>query len=116
MPLPIEEYALLGDLGTAALVGTDGSFDWLCLPRFDSHACFAALLGGPEHGRWRIAPGGEVTGVSRRYRGHSLVLETDFRTADGAVRLIDCMPPRDVAPDLVRVGEGLEGEVAMELE
>jgi GH15 family glucan-1,4-alpha-glucosidase len=86
------------------------------MPRFDSHACFAALLGDPGHGRWRIAPADPVTTVTRRYRGHSLVLETEFRTDRGAVRLVDCMPPRDRSPDLVRIVEGLEGEVAMEME
>ena len=83
MPLPIEDYALIGDTQTAALVGKDGSIDWLCLPRFDSPACFAALLGDPSHGRWLIAPAGEVRHVERRYRDRTLVLETDFHTADG---------------------------------
>jgi GH15 family glucan-1,4-alpha-glucosidase len=114
--LRIEDYALIGDTQTAALVGRDGSLDWLCMPRFDSHACFAALLGGPEHGRWRIAPAGPVTSTARRYRERTLILETDFRTDGGAVRLIDAMPPRDHSPDLVRIVEGLEGEVAMDLE
>src|SRR5689334_20061427 len=112
----IEDYALIGDTQTAALVGRDGSIDWLCMPRFDSHACFAALLGTPEHGRWRIAPAGEPASVTRRYAGPTLVLETDFRTPSGAVRIVDCMPPRDRAPDLVRLVQGLEGEVAMEME
>jgi GH15 family glucan-1,4-alpha-glucosidase len=116
MPLRLEDYGLIGDTQTAALVGRDGSVDWLCMPRFDSHACFAALLGDPGHGRWRIAPADPVTTVTRRYRGHSLVLETEFRTDRGAVRLVDCMPPRDRSPDLVRIVEGLEGEVAMEME
>ena len=116
MALRIEDYALIGDTQTAALVGRDGSLDWLCMPRFDSHACFAALLGGPEHGRWRIAPAGPVTSTARRYRERTLILETDFRTDGGAVRLIDAMPPRDHSPDLVRIVEGLEGEVAMDLE
>src|SRR6187397_548644 len=103
MALPIEDYALIGDRGTAALVGRDGSVDWLCLPRFDSPAVFAALLGGPEHGRWLLAPAGDVTRVERRYRPGTLVLETDFETPEGSVRLVDCMPPRGEAPDVVRV-------------
>jgi GH15 family glucan-1,4-alpha-glucosidase len=116
MPLPLEDYALIGDTQTAALVGIDGSIDWLCMPRFDSQACFAALLGDSSHGRWQIAPVGAPRATSRRYRGHSLVLETDFRTETGAARLIDCMPPRDRNPDLVRVVEGLEGEVRFEMD
>jgi GH15 family glucan-1,4-alpha-glucosidase len=116
VPLRIEDYALIGDLQTAALVGRDGSLDWLCLPRFDSPACFAALLGGPEHGRWRIAPVGGVRATERRYRDATLVLETDFRTADGTVRLVDCMPPRGEEPDVVRLVQGLEGRVELEME
>src|ERR671930_2541989 len=85
MPLRIEDYALLGDLQTAALVGRDGSVEWLCFPRFDSPACFAALLGGPEHGRWKLAPKGEPERIERRYRPGTLVLETDFHTPEGAV-------------------------------
>ncbi len=112
----IEDYALIGDMQTAALVANDGSIDWLCLPHFDSAACFAALLGTRDHGRWQIAPAGPVTAVRRRYRPASLVLETEFTTATGVVRLTDCMPPRHGAPDLVRVIEGVEGEVAVELE
>jgi GH15 family glucan-1,4-alpha-glucosidase len=114
--LPLEDYALIGDTQTAGLVGRDGSIDWLCMPRFDSHACFAALLGDKSHGRWLLAPADPVTSTARRYRGQSLVLETDFRTASGAVRLVDCMPPRDYSPDLVRVVEGLDGEVRMQME
>jgi GH15 family glucan-1,4-alpha-glucosidase len=116
MPLPIEDYALLGDLQTAALVGRDGSVDWLCLPRFDSPAVFAALLGTPEHGRWLLAPAGEVTRVERRYRPGTLILETDLHTPEGAVRLVDCMPPRGEAPDVVRVVQGLSGRVEMQME
>ncbi len=112
----IEDYALIGDCLTAALVGKDGSVDWLCLPRFDSPACFAALLGGPENGRWRIAPADAVTATRRRYRGDTLVLETEFETAEGAVRLVDFMPLRDEAPDLIRIVEGLRGRVPMHLE
>ena len=116
MPLKIEEYGLIGDTQTAALVGLDGSIDWLCLPWFDSGACFAALLGGPEHGRWLIAPQTPVTARRRRYAGASMILETDFETPTGAVRIIDFMPVRRGEPDLVRVVEGLRGEVAMQME
>ncbi len=117
MPLPIEDYALVGDTQTAALVGRDGSIDWLCAPRFDSGACFAALLGAPEHGRWLLAPRGADPARTRRaYRDGTLVLETTFATPDGRVRVIDCMPPRDRVPDVVRIVEGLEGEVPMQLE
>src|SRR3954451_10277605 len=106
MPLRIEDYALIGDCETAALVGRDGSVDWLCWPRFDSDACFSALLGTPEHGRWLITPKGSVRRASRQYRGDSLVLETELETAEGLVRLIDFMPPRDQLPNLVRIVEG----------
>ena len=85
MPSRIEDYALIGDFHTAALVARDGSIDWLCLPRFDSGACFAALLGRPEHGRWQIAPAAEVRSIERKYREGTLVLETTFDTGDGAV-------------------------------
>src|SRR3712207_1786363 len=102
---PIEDYALIGDCETAALVSRDGSVDWLCWPRFDSPACFAALLGTPEHGRWRIAPCGLAPERTRRqYRGDTLVLETAMETADGgAVAFVDFMPPRDGQSDLVRI-------------
>jgi GH15 family glucan-1,4-alpha-glucosidase len=116
MALRIEDYALLGDTQTAALVGRDGSIDWLCLPRFDSAACFAALLGSPEHGRWKIAPRGPVTRVERRYRDGTLVLETELTTADGVVRLIDWMPLRGRAPDVARIVEGVRGRVPMSME
>jgi GH15 family glucan-1,4-alpha-glucosidase len=116
----IEDYALIGDMQTAALIGRDGSADWLCLPRFDSPACFAALLGDQRNGHWMIAPTaapgppsrrGKVT---RRYRGDTLILETEWRTAGGAVRLTDFMPPRvGQAPVLVRIVEGLDGAVEM---
>ncbi len=113
MPLRIEDYAMIGDLQTAALVGRDGSIDWLCLPRFDAPACFAALLGKRENGRWKIAPRGKIAGSNRRYREGTLILETDFETDEGAVRLIDFMPPRTREPDLVRIVEGLRGQVPM---
>ena len=116
MPLPLERYGLIGDTQTAALVGDDGSIDWLCLPRFDSAACFAALLGGPEHGRWLIAPAGEIRARRRRYRPNSLVLETEYDVDGGTVRVTDVMPPRQTDPDLVRVVEGVRGEVRMRME
>ncbi len=116
MALRIEDYALLGDTQTAALVGRDGSIDWLCFPRFDSPACFAALLGSREHGRWKIAPTSPVSRVTRRYREGTLVLETELTTAAGSVRVVDCMPPRGRAPDVVRVVEGLRGCVPMAME
>ena len=108
----IEDYALIGDCETAALVHRNGSIDWLCWPRFDSHACFGALLGKPEHGRWRIAPIAEGARSSRRYRDHSLILETRFETADGAVTLVDFMPPRGHNSDVVRIVRGERGRVA----
>src|SRR5919199_5567122 len=116
MPSRLEDYALIGDCHTAALVGRDGSIDWLCLPRFDSPACFAALLGTPKHGRWLLAPRGAVRATRRRYREGTLVLETEYETAEGAVRVVDCMPVRVRAPDLVRVVEGLRGQLRMDME
>lgn len=112
----IEDYALLGDCLTAALVSRGGSVDWLCLPYFDSPACFAALLGTPEHGRWLLAPRGEGRPARRRYRDGTLILETDWETESGAVTIIDCMPPRSAEPDLVRVVVGKRGRVPMRLE
>ncbi len=112
----IEDYALIGDTQTAALVGRDGSIDWLCLPSFDSGACFAKLLGSRDHGRWQIAPADPNAAVTRRYRPGTLVLETTFTTSTGAVRLIDCMPIRSAMPDVVRVVEGISGRVAMEMD
>jgi GH15 family glucan-1,4-alpha-glucosidase len=109
----VEDYGLIGDLQTAALVGKDGSIDWACVPRFDSPACFAALLGTPEHGRWVVAPRTDAWVTNRRYRERTLILETEWETADGAVRVIDFMPPRDKAPDIVRIVEGLRGRVEM---
>jgi GH15 family glucan-1,4-alpha-glucosidase len=114
--LPLEDYALIGDNHTAALVGRDGSIDWWCVPRFDSGACFAALLGTEEHGRWLLAPAGEVRAVRRRYRDETLVLETEFETADGVVRVIDCMIRHDDHPDILRVVEGVRGRVAMRMQ
>jgi GH15 family glucan-1,4-alpha-glucosidase len=116
MSLPIEKYALIGDCHTAALVGDDGSIDWLCFPRFDSGACFAALLGGPEHGRWLIAPTAAIRRVTRCYRDETLVLQTDFETDEGSVRLIDYMPLSDERWDVARIVEGLRGSVALRME
>jgi len=112
----IEDYALIGDCETAALVSRGGSIDWLCFPRFDSHACFAALLGTPEHGRWLLAPAGPVTAVRRWYRGDTAVLETELTTAEGVVSLLDFMPIRSGLPDLVRIVVGRRGRVAMRME
>jgi GH15 family glucan-1,4-alpha-glucosidase len=109
----IEDYALIGDCVSAALVGRNGSIDWLCWPRFDSGACFAALLGEPEHGRWLIAPADPDARIERRYRDGSLILVTLFETAEGVVELVDFMPPRTHVPDLVRLVKGLRGRVAM---
>ena len=116
MGLRIEDYAVIADLQSAALVGNDGSIDWLCLPRFDSDACFAALLGTRDNGRWRIAPRGAVRAVRRRYREGTLVLETDFETATGEVTLIDFMPVSGRGTDLVRIVEGKRGRVELEME
>jgi GH15 family glucan-1,4-alpha-glucosidase len=115
MTLPIEDYGLIGDLHTAALVGRDGSIDWLCLPRFDSAACFAKLLGDEDHGSWKLAPRGSHLASHRHYRGDTLVLESEFVTDEGTVRVIDCMPIRERHPEVVRMVEGVRGKVAMEM-
>jgi GH15 family glucan-1,4-alpha-glucosidase len=113
----LEDYGLIGDLQAAALVGRTGAVDWLCLPRFDSASCFSALLGDERHGRWLVAPAGQVLANSRRYRSGTLVLETDFETSEGAVRLIDFMPRRAQGPPRVmRIVEGLRGRVSMRME
>ena len=112
----IEDYGLIGDLQTAALVGRDGSIDWACFPRFDSGSCFAALLGTTDHGRWLIAPRGDAWSPGRCYRENTLVLETNWETDRGKVRVIDFMPPRGKAPDIVRIVEGIAGEVEMNAE
>jgi GH15 family glucan-1,4-alpha-glucosidase len=109
----IEDYGLIGDLHSAALVGRDGSIDWLCLPRFDSPACFAALLGGEENGRWLLAPASGGPSTRRRYRGESLVLESEWDTDSGSVRVTDFMPPRGEAADVVRIVEGISGRVTV---
>src|SRR4030088_2009879 len=111
----IEDYALIGDLQAAALVERGGSIDWLCFPRFDSGACFAALLGTPDHGRWLLAPEGEGK-ATRRYLHDTMVLETTWETKDGIVRVFDFMPPRGRAPDVVRIVEGVRGSVQMRSE
>lgn len=116
MPSRIEDYALIGDLETAALVGRDGSIDWLCWPRFDSDACFAALLGEARHGRWLLAPLAHTAKSTRRYRDDTLILETRFETPDGAVVVIDFMPPRGKASDVIRLVVGERGEVRMHTE
>jgi GH15 family glucan-1,4-alpha-glucosidase len=116
MSRKIEDYALIGDCETAALVARDGSIDWLCWPRFDGGACFAALLGGPEHGRWLIAPADAEADITRRYRDDTLILETDFATGGGAVTLVDFMPPRGKASDVVRLVIGKRGRVVMRTE
>ncbi|HYG98230.1 MAG TPA: glycoside hydrolase family 15 protein [Terriglobales bacterium] len=112
----IEDYAFVGDCQTAALVSLEGSIDWLCFPRFDSAACFAALLGTPDNGRWLLSPAGSVRAVRRRYRGDTLVLETEFETDEGTAAVIDFMPIRDTTPDLVRIVEGRRGRVPMKME
>ena len=112
----IEDYGLIGDLQTAALVGRDGSIDWLCFPRFDSGACFAGLLGTDRNGRWLLAPDCAVERVERRYSERSLAHELDFHTELGVVRVTDFMPPRGTDPDVVRIVEGLEGSVPMRME
>ena len=114
--LPIEDYAIIGDTHTAALVSREGSIDWLCLPRFDSGACFAALLGDARHGRWLIGPEETVVETRRRYRPGTLVLETEFTTASGVVRVVDCMPPGESIPNVLRLVEGVSGRVAMRME
>jgi GH15 family glucan-1,4-alpha-glucosidase len=112
----IEDYAFLSDTQTGALVSRDGCVDWLCLPRFDSGACFASLLGNTKNGHWRFFPGEDVQTTRRRYRGDTLILETELETKDGAVRLIDFMPPRGENPDIIRIIEGLRGKVQMHME
>src|SRR2546423_4234566 len=114
--MKIEDYAFLSDTQTGALVGRDGSVDWLCFPRFDSGACFAALLGDRENGRWSFIPTEEITATRRSYRDGSLILETEIETASGAIRLIDFMPPRGKNPDIVRIVEGLNGSVELKME
>jgi GH15 family glucan-1,4-alpha-glucosidase len=115
-PRRIEDYALIGDCETAALVSRDGSIDWLCWPRFDSGACFAAILGRPEHGRWLIAPKDPIVRVGRKYLNGSLILVTAFETEQGTVELIDFMRPRNDTADLIRVVRGVSGRVNLRTE
>ncbi|PZS17473.1 MAG: glucoamylase [Acidimicrobiales bacterium] len=112
----IEDYAVIGDTHTAALVGRDGCIDWLCLPRFDSPACFARLLGDQRHGYWRLSPASPIKACRRRYRENSLVLETELDTDEGTVRLVDCMPLRQSYPEVARMVEGVSGTVPMRME
>lgn len=116
MAARIEDYAMIGDCQTAALVSREGSIDWLCLPRFDSGACFAALLGSPENGRWLLQPAGTIQQIRRGYRDQTLILETEYQTDTGVVAVIDFMPPRSGAPDVVRIVQGRRGQVAMRME
>ncbi|WP_129643164.1 glycoside hydrolase family 15 protein [Peristeroidobacter agariperforans] len=116
MGAAIEDYGMIGDCESVALVGRDGSIDWLCWPRFDSAACFAALLGTPANGRWLLAPAAAIKSTSRKYRAHTLILETRFETADGAVTVIDFMPPRSGHSELVRIVRGDSGQVHMQMD
>ncbi|TVT32544.1 glycoside hydrolase family 15 protein, partial [Amycolatopsis rhizosphaerae] len=116
MALRLEDYALIGDTQTAGLVGYDGSLDWLCLPRLDSGACFAALLGTPEHGRWIIRPEGPARTLRRGYREDTMILETDLATDDGVIRIVDCMPIRKDHPRVIRLVRGLQGKVRVRSE
>src|ERR1700748_3754524 len=116
LPLGIEDYGLIGDCETAALVGRDGSIDWLCWPAFDSDACFAAILGSKDNGHWLIAPSEKVIKSSRRYCDNTLILETQFETESGKVALIDFMPPRGKASDIVRLVHGISGRVKLRME
>jgi GH15 family glucan-1,4-alpha-glucosidase len=110
----IEDHALIGDKRTCALVARDGAIDWFCTPRFDGPAVFCSLLGGPDNGEWRIGPASGLRGSTRRYVGEPLVLETTLEAAEGRVRLIDFMSPEPTGPCIVRIVEGVEGEVPME--
>src|SRR5882762_9733860 len=117
--LPIEDYCMIGDCETAALVSREGSIDWLCWPNFSSGACFAALLGTRDHGYWKISPAGKVTAVRRKYEAHTLVVETTFETKEGEVCLIDFMPPRERRgkhSHVVRIVRGVRGRVAMRMD
>src|SRR2546422_7282214 len=112
----IEDYAFLSDTQTGALVSRDGCIDWLCLPRFDSPACFASLLGEKKNGHWRFFPEEKIEKTARRYRDETLILETEIETKNGAVRIIDFMPPRGENPDIIQIVEGIRGEVSMRME
>ena len=116
MSVPIEDYALIGDCHSGALVSKHGSIDWLCVPQFDSPACFAALLGTPENGHWSISPAEPIRTIRRRYREGTLILETEFETESGSVMLVDCMTPQTERPELVRTVVGTRGQVQMNFE
>ena len=123
MGAAIEDYGIIGDCETVALVGRNGSIDWLCLPRFDSDACFAALLGTRQNGRWLLAPTSDIKNSSRRYRDHTLILETRFETTEGAVTVTDFMRPRSGHSlsssgdaDVIRIVHGESGKVRMGME
>src|SRR3954447_5646574 len=116
MPPRIEDYAIVGDCETAALISRAGSLDWLCWPRFDSGACFAALLGDPENGRWLLAPTDPNARATRRYRGDTMILETTYETGDGSVVVVDFMPLRDQRSNIIRTVIGKRGRVAMKTE
>src|SRR6266540_1605935 len=116
MASQIEDYALIGDCQTAALVARNGSIDWLCFPRFDSGACFAALLGTPEHGRWQLMPVEQPQAIRRHYWPGTLILETEYETDSGVVAVIDWMPPRHTTPDVMRLVVGKRGTVPMRME
>ena len=116
LSIPIEDYAMIGDCHTAGLVSKQGSIDWLCLPHFDSGACFAALLGTAEHGHWSISPAEPIRSIRRQYRDGTLILETEFETESGSAKLIDCMMSRQEMPELLRVVVGTRGQVRMKLE
>src|SRR6185312_1672725 len=109
----IEDYGIIGDMHTVALVGINGSLDWLCVPRFGSDACFAALLGNDDNGHWKICPEGKTVSSRRQYRDSTLILETEFTTETGTVRLVDFMPVDGPTRDVVRIVEGVKGEVGM---
>ena len=115
-PAKIEDYGFLSDTQTGALVSREGCVDWLCLPRFDSPACFASLIGEKKNGHWLFTPAEKIEKLKRRYRGDTLIIETEIETKSGAVRLIDFMPPRGENPDIIRIIEGLRGEVPMQME
>src|SRR5436305_6985090 len=116
LSVKIEDYGFLSDTQTCALVSREGSVDWLCFPRFDSGACFAALLGDEKNGRWIFMPEEKVASTRRHYRGDTLILETELETSTGAIRLIDFMPPRGKAPDIIRIIEGVRGTVSVRME
>ena len=116
MAPPIEDYALIGNTRTAALVARNGSIDWLCVPRFDGRACFAALLGTSDHGRWLVALRATARKVRRRHRDQTLVLETEFHTREGVARVVDCMSLWADRTDVIRVVQGVPGRVPMHME